>query len=88
MIEHGGRILAFGLIGVSAIVCLPFAVIGTLYFAHAPNNWVVLIPWLALLGTWFLVWLMLKRGLWMPACLLLAIPIGFFANGWVHFDVP
>jgi hypothetical protein len=84
----GGRRLAIGLMGLSAIVCLPIAALVSRFLANAPNRWAVYYLWLWIFGAWLMAWLLLRLGLWMPACLLLAVLIGFFVYGFSQFDPP
>ena len=50
----GRNVITAGLLVVSAAVCIPFALLGSAIFAHAPTNRLLgfFFPWLLIVGTW------------------------------------
>jgi hypothetical protein len=84
----GRRLFAIGLMGVSAIVCLPIVGLASAFLLHAPNRWAVLYPWALLFGAWLAAWLLLRAGFPMLASLLLVILSAFLVHSWLQFEPP
>jgi hypothetical protein len=89
------RIITFGMLVVSAIVCIPLALLYSALIAHALNAvspldgfYYFFYPWLLIGGTWIAVWLLGKYKHWIAACILLAILVGIYLYWWSTLELP